>query len=181
MKVKNLVTLTGFQGKTTGGEEYRLIKMKDVNGEGDIDYYNLETVNAEKMDEKYILKEGDIIIKTKSSENTAAIIEEDFGNMVATSHFTIIRIPDKEVLDPYYLLTYINGARSQEYFKRNARGTVQPMISKSIIDDLEIKMIDRESQANIGDMHKLRQAYILETRAKIGYMKQAVENMLKES
>lgn len=181
VKVKELTTLTGFQGRATGGKEYKLIKMKDIDCEGNIDYYNLESFNSDRVDDKYILKMGDILIKTKSGENTAAIIEEDFENMVATSHFTIIRIGDKEVLDPYYLLTYINSFKAQEYFKRNARGTVQPMISKGIIDELDIKMIDIESQVNIGIMHKRRQAYILETEKKKSYMKQAIHKMIMES
>lgn len=158
MKLAEICTLkSGFQGKTTEGKDYNQIKLKDVTTDGVIKYEELETFNAEKVNEKYLLKKGDIILKAKSGDNTAAIIEEDIENTVAAAHFIIITVKDTEELDPNYLVAYLNSEYAQDYFKRNAEGTAQPIVKIKTLEELEVKEIKIEQQERIGDFYKLKQ------------------------
>lgn len=156
MKLSKLCTLkSGFQGKTTEGDQYRQIKLKDVTKDGIIKYEELEGFNSEKVNEKYLLKKGDIILKAKSGDNTAALINEDIRNIVPASHFIIITINDTNVITPEYLVAYLNSEYAQDYFKINAEGTALPIIKIKTLENLEIKIVNSETQKEIADLYKL--------------------------
>lgn len=156
MKLSKICTLkSGFQGKTTEGDQYRQIKLKDVTKDGVIKYEGLEGFNSEKVNEKYLLKKGDIILKAKSGDNTAALINEDIRNIVPSSHFIIITINDTNVITPEYLVAYLNSEYAQDYFKINAEGTALPIIKIKTLENLEIKIVDSENQKEIADLYKL--------------------------
>ncbi|WP_455794288.1 TaqI-like C-terminal specificity domain-containing protein [Clostridium butyricum] len=173
MKLSDICILkSGFQGKTTEGNEYRQIKLKDVTKDGIIKYEELEKFNTENINEKYLLKKGDIILKAKSGDNTAAIIEEDIENVVASPHFIIITVKDSTVLNPEYLVAYLNSEYAQDYFKKHAEGTAQPIVKLKTLEELDVKHIDLKKQKEIADMYKLikeeklTMEQIIENRAK---------------
>lgn len=173
MKLSNVCTLkSGFQGKTTEGNDYRQIRLKDVTKDGVIKYEELEGFNSEKVNEKYLLKKGDVILKAKSGDNTAAIIEEDIENVVTASHFIIITVNDTSVLSPEYLAAYLNSEYAQDYFKKHAEGTALPIVKIKTLEELEIKVVSLEKQKKIAKMYKLikeeklTMEQIIENRAK---------------
>ncbi|CAI3677403.1 Type I restriction modification DNA specificity domain [Clostridium neonatale] len=156
MKVKeNCILKSGFQGKTSEGGDYKIIKLKDVSKDGIINYDELESFGADKVNEKYFLKKGDIILKAKSGDNTAALITEDIKNVVAAAHFIVITIKDINVITPEYLTAYLNSEYAQDYFKQNAEGTTLPIIKLKTLEDLEVKVIDMEKQKKASDLYRL--------------------------
>jgi len=156
MNLLNVCTLkSGFQGKTTEGNDYRQIKLKDVTKDGVIKYEELESFSSERVNEKYLLKKGDIILKAKSGDNTAALIEEDVENVVPASHFIVITVNDTKVLNPEYLVAYLNSEYAQNYFKKHAEGTALPIVKIKTLEELEIKLIPLDKQKDIADMYKL--------------------------
>ena len=57
MKILDVCTLkSGFQGKTSEGEAFKIIKLKDVTKDGVIKYKELESFETDKMNEKFKLK-----------------------------------------------------------------------------------------------------------------------------
>lgn len=158
MKLSELCILKGgFQGKILeGGNTYRLIKLKDVSSYGDIKYDDLAYFTSEKeIDDKYILKKNDVIFKAKSGDNTAAIIDIDEEKVVATSHFIILTVKDTNILDPQYLVAYLNSEQAEDYFDRNSEGSVLSIIKLKTLEDIEIKLIDIEKQKEISKVYKL--------------------------
>lgn len=156
MKIKNSCSLkSGFQGKTREGETLRIIKLKDVNKDAFIKYNELESFDTDKMNEKFKLKKGDIILKAKSGDNTAALIEEDIENVVASSHFIVITVNDESVLSPEYLVAYLNSEYAQDYFKKNAEGTALPILKIKTLEELDIKVLPIDKQLEIANMYKL--------------------------
>lgn len=156
MKLSSICTLkSGFQGKATEGDCFRQIKLKDVTKGGLIKYEELEGFNSDKVSDKYLLKKGDIILKAKSGENTAALIEKDVENVVPSVHFIIIQINDTNLISPEYLVAYLNSEYAQDYFKKHAEGTVQPIVKVKTLDELDIKILDLEDQNKISNMSKL--------------------------
>ncbi|WP_252231859.1 TaqI-like C-terminal specificity domain-containing protein [Clostridium sp. ZBS15] len=156
MKVLNICTLkSGFQGKTSEGEAFKIIKLKDVTKDGIVKYEELENFDTEKMNEKFLLKKGDIILKAKSGDNTAALIKEDIGNIVAASHFIVITVNDDSVLSPEYLVAYLNSEYAQDYFKKHAEGTTLPIIKIKTLEELEIKELAMGKQLEVANMYKL--------------------------
>lgn len=156
MKISDVCMLkSGFQGKTNEGEEFKIIKLKDVNKDGIIKYDQLESFSTNKMNEKFILKKGDIILKAKSGDNTAALIKEEIKDVVAASHFIVITINDHSILNPEYLVAYLNSEYAQNYFKKHAEGTTLPIVKIKTLEELEIKEVDRDKQLEIANMYDL--------------------------
>ncbi|HAT4226410.1 TaqI-like C-terminal specificity domain-containing protein [uncultured Clostridium sp.] len=156
MKILDVCTLkSGFQGKTSEGEVFKIIKLKDVTKDGVIKYEELESFDTEKMNEKFLLKKGDIILKAKSGDNTAALIKEDIDNVVAASHFIVITVKDESVLSPEYLVAYLNSEYAQDYFKKNAEGTALPIVKIKTLEELYIKEVNMEKQLEVANMYNL--------------------------
>ena len=156
MKILNVCTLkSGFQGKTSEGEAFKMIKLKDVTKDGVIKYGDLEGFDTEKMNQKFLLKKGDIILKAKSGDNTAALIKEDIENLVAASHFIVITVNDDSVLSPEYLVAYLNSEYAQDYFKKHAEGTTLPIVKIKTLEELEIKELVMDKQLEVANMYKL--------------------------
>lgn len=122
----------------------KIIKLKDVTRDGVIKYEELEGLDCEKVNEKYLLKKGDIILKAKSGDNTEAIIKEDIEDIVPASHFIIITINDTNVLTPEYLVAYLNSEYAQDYFKKHAEGTALTIIKIKTLEELDVKIVDLE-------------------------------------
>ncbi|MFR8870776.1 TaqI-like C-terminal specificity domain-containing protein [Paraclostridium sordellii] len=146
---------SGFQGKVSQGEDFKQIKLKDVTRDGSINYGGLESFSSEKVNEKYLLKKNDIILKAKSGDNTAAIINEEVENMVATAHFIVIRVEDENIIDPEYLAMYLNSEYAQNYFKSCREGIAISIIKLKSLENLPIKMIDIEKQRELAKIYRL--------------------------
>jgi restriction endonuclease S subunit len=154
--LKDIAKLSsGFQGKTSEGESFKQIKLRDVTKNGNINYQELESFNSDKVNEKYLLKKNDIILKAKSGDNTAALINEDVEDIVATSHFIVIRVKDENELDPEYLAMYLNSEYAQNYFKSYREGTTIPIIKLKTLENLPVKKLDIEKQKELAKIYRL--------------------------
>lgn len=68
----------------------------------------------------------------------------------------MIRIEvEKDVLLPEYLVWFINSSYGAAYFKEFAKGTAMPLISKSVLEKMPVKLPSLESQKNIVDLVEL--------------------------
>lgn len=154
-KIANLIS--GFQGKVSEGTDFKQIKLKDVTKDGNINFEELDLFSYDKVNEKYILKRNDIIIKAKSGDNTAALINEDVKNTVATSHFIIIRVKDeyKNEIDSEYLAMYLNSEHAQNYFTSYREGVATPILKLKNLENLPVKKIDIKKQKELATIYRL--------------------------
>lgn len=188
MKLKQLCDIkSGYQGKMQEGKNYKIIKLKDVEKDGFINYNNLETFDTEKEPTKFLLQKGDVILKARSGDNTAALINEDTENIVAASHYMILKIKSTEKIElefkkeklndeykdielqPGYLELYLNSEYAQEYFKTNSEGTVLPIVKSKTLGELDIKLIPKHEQLKLieaYDLVKLERRYMEELAKK---------------
>lgn len=154
--LKDIAKLSsGFQGRVSEGEVYKQIKLKDVTKDGNINYEELDSFDVDKVQEKYILKKNDIILKAKSGDNTAALITEEVDNVVATAHFIVIRVEDENEIDPEYLAMYLNSDYAQNYFKAYREGIAIPIIKLKTLENLPIQNIDIEKQRELAKIYRL--------------------------
>lgn len=174
MKLMDLCTIkSGFQGRPSEGAIYKAIKLINVDKEGNIDLENLAEIESENMPDRFLLKKNDIIFKAKCAENSAALIETDLENTVATGHFLVITIHDTQQVDPAYLVTYLNSAVAQSYFKSNSQGATVPMIRLSTLQELEVKLPSIAKQQEIASAYQL----VKEEKA---VMEQLIQNREKQ-
>lgn len=186
--LKDLVDLrSGFQGKTVEGSTYKLIKLKDVQKNGIINEAELETFDADKVTSKHLLNKGDIIFKAKSVDNTAALIEKEVTNLVASAHFILMTIKEgaKEEVLPEYLMMYLNSEYTQSYCKKHAQGTVLPIMRLGDLENLEVVLPSIEEQRKLGSLYRLMikermtMEQMIEEREKqvAGKLRQAIEEV----
>lgn len=149
--------ISGFQFKAKQGDDYKIIKLKDVSSDGIINYDELDTFSYEKDISKFLLSEGDIIFKAKSVDNIAALIDRSVEGLVAFSAYIIIRIKEeyKDKILPGYLEIYLNSEKAQDYFKVNAEGSALPIIKIKTLEQLEIDVIPIEKQKELVEIYKL--------------------------
>ncbi|EJT5920871.1 TaqI-like C-terminal specificity domain-containing protein [Clostridium perfringens] len=181
MRLLDVCTLkSGFQGKTNDGEKFKVIKLKDVTKDGVIKYEDLECFDTDKMNEKYLLKKGDIILKAKSGNNTAALIKEDIENVVVSSHFIVITINDATVLNPEYLVAYLNSEYAQDYLKKHAEGTTLPIVKIKTLGYLNVKEIDMDKQLEVSNIYNLVKEEKLTMEKLIGNREKQFKAYLRE-
>lgn len=151
------ILISGFQGKVLEGDSYKQIKLKDVTRDGNINYEGLESFDVDKVNEKYILKKNDIILKAKSGDNTAALINKNVKNTVATAHFIVIRVKDeyKDEIDSEYLGMYLNSEYAQNYFASYREGVATPILKLKNLENLPVKKIDIKKQKELAKIYRL--------------------------
>lgn len=160
-KLHELVDMrSGYQGKVTEDEAahlVKLMKLKDVSKEGIINYEDIESVRIEKILPKHLLKQGDIIFKAKSGDNTAACIDRAQENLLATSHYILMSIKEafKDKVHPQYLAMYLNSAYAQSYIKARSEGTVLAIVKISGLEALEVTLPSMKEQIQLSELYEL--------------------------
>jgi len=128
---------------STNGKMYYHVTLKAVD-DNKIDLNLLETIKIEKeMNERYLLKKGDIIMKL-SPPFSAAVIDFNCKNLLGSSHFAIIRVKDK--FDPEYLSYILNGKYVQKQLNRIVEGGILSIIKINYLNEVKIRLMDKSEQ-----------------------------------
>lgn len=128
-----------------------VVQMKDITENGRFDSDNLIRINLNHIEERHLIKMGDIVLRSRGQTNKCALINKDIDIAVVTAPLLVIRIPDNSVL-PAYLAWYINQTTTQNYLASHARGTSVPMINKQVVEQLPVTVPSIECQQNIVDI-----------------------------
>ncbi|EJR43849.1 hypothetical protein IIM_05347 [Bacillus cereus VD107] len=134
---------TGYQGTRDQGETYQLINLTNLDVSGSIDFNNIKTFSTTQMDEKYLLKKGEILFKkSQSSQYAAGVFNEGPNNLVPSIHFFILSINEesKDIVIPEYVAWYLGEDVVRKYFQSIAAGMVTATIKKSDLATLEIEI-----------------------------------------
>ena len=140
-----------------------VIQMKDLTKEFGVDVNNLDKTEIPDIKAHYLMRKNDLIFKTRGLDTTASILDKDLINIILSAPLLRIRIESKNVL-PEYVFWYINQAPAQIFLNRRAKGTFQKMITKQVLEELEIEIPPLELQRKIVKVVKLaeREQRILE-------------------
>ena len=100
---------------------------------------------------KHLLNEGDILFAAKGTKNFAVSVKNKMGACVASSIFLVLRIKEefKKIVQPEFLVWFLNHPNSLAYLKSQAIGTGLPSISKKTLEEMEIILPSLNTQNNI--------------------------------
>lgn len=112
-------------------------------------------VDAVKDAKKYILRPNDIIVTGKGQRIFAWAYKEEYGEVIPSSLFYIIKINDSSKLIGEYLATVLNSQKVKHKLKSLSGGTSIPSIQKKELGQLNIHIPSIEKQMQIIDMSKL--------------------------
>jgi len=109
---------------------------------------------------KNYLKSGDILLATKGVDPFAALYDGQYEPAVASSVFTVVRINDPSTTLSEYLQWYLNHSTTASTLVAASRGTSIPLITRDVVEELEIPLPSVDRQAQIVRLHELQQQAI---------------------
>ncbi len=132
-----------------------VVQMKDLSADNTVDTKNALKIEMPTLKKKHLLKAGDLLFRSRGHNTEAAIIKVDPGGAIVASPLMRIRIIDKSIVMPGYLNWFISQAEAQSFFASRAKGSVQRMISKKALEDLEVVVPALQKQKHICELAEL--------------------------
>jgi len=110
--------------------------------------YLIEEKGKELSD--YSIEKDDIILAISSSVGECFIYKGDFEDIQFTlSHYLVKIKVDKSLINPYFLVYYLNTSMIKNYFRATETGKTQKNLSKEYIKKLPFPDIDVHKQNQI--------------------------------
>lgn len=125
------------------------IQLRDFSPEGVVDPECLTRVQLEDVADRYFVRAGDVIFRSRGERNTAAALDDRLQEPALAVLPLMVLRPKRHVVTPEYLAWVINQPPAQRHFDSAARGTNIRMIPRSGLDQLEIDVPDIKTQEEI--------------------------------
>jgi restriction endonuclease S subunit len=146
------------------GMRVELLTMQDLNYFANLSNEETTTkyirVQSDRIKSLSFVKEGDVVVSLSSCK--AVVIDIKVVNRLVLSNLAIIRIYDKDALDPNFLCWYINrNPNAIKKFKQLQQGThTVSIIPLSTVKNIDLEIIPISVQRKIGIIYELqRQRY----------------------
>lgn len=155
-QISSIFTGFTFRMMPLGNESGSLVVIQPKDIDPIANVLNVETalrVSDFSGDNKYILRQGDILLGNKGKNTPVILIGNPGIDMVASSAFTVIRPMQEKGVDPNYLAWYLQLPVTQNYFQSTKVGsTVLNLLTKSV-QDTEIHLPTLIEQKKIGSIY----------------------------
>lgn len=153
-KIKEIATVQmGYSFRSrleaSKGGDVAVIQMKDLLGDNTVNCAGLTKVDMKTIKKHHFAQEYDLVFRSRGHVTTAAVLLKDPGKAIIAAPLLRIRITRIDKILPEYLNWYISQRDAQVFLTSRAKGTVQKMISKQAIEDLEVWLPTLEKQKNI--------------------------------
>ncbi len=137
------------------GGSVSVIQMKDLHDDNTVDCDGLMKIDMEAVKEHHLARKGDLVFRSRGHTATSAVLLDDPGKAVVAAPLLRIRVTKLDKVLPEYLNWYISQRDAQIFLTSRAKGTVQKMISKQAIEDMEVALPSLEKQKNIVELATL--------------------------
>ncbi|MDI6452126.1 restriction endonuclease subunit S [Peloplasma aerotolerans] len=142
------------QTKNEIAKVYKVITLKSFEDDGWINLEYLDDYNSiELLDDRYITKENDILIRL-SNPYTAIQVKAEQAGFVIPSLFAIVRLNQKEI-DSGYLSFMLNSDTIKQSYFKNAMGITIPVIRMQTIRETQIPLVSTSEQHTISKISDL--------------------------
>jgi hypothetical protein len=131
------------------------IQLRDIAQDGSTNFAGLTRVALEGASEKYFVRPGDVVFRSRGDWSVASAIGSDLPEPALVVMPIFILRPKAGVVDPDYLAWAINSPAAQRYFDREAQGGNMRMIAKLSLESLEISVPDIATQKHIVEIDGL--------------------------
>lgn len=126
---------------------YNVLNYRGIDGEGNIILSALDRIDLNnKIDEKFITKENDVIMKM-TYPFKALLIKKQEENLLITSNFCKIICLNKIL--PEYLVACLNSDKISKKLKVESKNQTINQISIKDLAGIEIELYDIEKQKKI--------------------------------
>ena len=132
-----------------------VIQMKDLLDDNTVGCDRLIKTDMDMVKSHHLACKGDLVFRSRGLVSNAAILLEDPGIAVVAAPLIKIRITRLDRVLPEYLNWYLSQREAQVFLTSRAIGTAQKMISKEVLEDLEVVLPSLECQKNIIELASL--------------------------
>jgi len=112
-----------------------------------------EFLSTESIDDKYISRVGDVVVRLRKP-NVAAYIDENSAGLVIPSLMCIVRVKESSV-NSAYLAHYLNSSPVRKMLEREIKGTTIPMIKTKDLENLDVVLPSLEVQNKTVELMRL--------------------------
>ena len=154
---------------------YELLTLTDVN-EGTISDSLIRIDDNNNKYDRYLLKDGDVIITSKGTRIKTAVAEVGNRKIIPNGNLLVLRL-DTEKLNPYYLLSYLNSENGRLSLEQIQTGAKIISINPSRIEQMKISMIDKESQDLFAEKYKMIMKDYFLTQKHLNILKEQMDNL----
>ena len=137
----------------TENGNFRILQIRDIDKDGNISLSSISRVNIYNPIKEYIARKGDILLQNRGERTNAIVIEDEFNDLIVSSHFFIIR--PKFNIKSEYLAWYINSKIGQRYIKSCRRGSYILSIPKDSLIEMPVIVPPLDIQEKIVKLDKL--------------------------
>jgi restriction endonuclease S subunit len=184
-KINHIATVQmgySFRSRLETSEDGRIavIQMKDLQDDNTVSCDDLINIELDDVKEHHLAQKDDLVFRSRGLLTTSAILLEDPGKAVVAAPLLRIRVTMPDIVFPEYLNWYISQRDAQIFLTSRAKGSVQKMISKQAIEDMEVDLPSLEKQQSIVELASLsaREQSLLHTLA--NKRKQYIEAVLTQ-
>ena len=132
-----------------------VIQMKDLLADHTVADSGLDKIQSDSFRAHHYAKKGDLIFRSRGNQTTSAIVKTTIKNTVVAAPLFRIRIIDETAVIPDYLNWYLGQQDAQLYFAKRAIGSLHKVITKDVLENLEIALPNIEIQKKIGELVSL--------------------------
>lgn len=154
-RLKNIANIQSwFYLRTDNSWDVVYLQAKYFNDFWDLKEKLIPDIRHENVQERYLLKDWDILFSTKWTRNYATVYKKEYWPCIASSTFFTIKLKDIRIL-PEYLVTIINESQKTSYFKNHLSGWTIQSIPKPALEEFEIYIPPKEKQQQVVELYNL--------------------------
>ena len=175
------IVLSGYQYTSKSLKEMEpgignvdIVKITNII-EGEIDYASLASTDIDvRRIEKYLLKENDILISSKGTAIKLALVS-NLGDRKVIPHnnLMVIRVINEEVL-PAYLCCFLNSESGRLILNSLQTGSIIINITKSNLLELNIPVIDMDTQETIVNRYNILKNEIVKLKSRLNVLEEKI-------
>lgn len=160
----------------TGESPYALLSSNDIN-DGFINYKGLTRIFIKSSLEKYVAKNGDLVVTNKSSSPKLAVIECTSIKIIPTGSMIIIS-PHDNTLDCYYLKMFFESKKGFELLSKVQRGQKTTTLYPEDFKVLFIPYVDYQNQLQLVKNYKSKLSELAHKKAELDKIKKDIEILI---
>lgn len=174
-KLKDIVIGKPLYGAGEKGvknkSDVRYIRITDINEDGTL---NDDFVSAQKVDEKYILRENDFLIaRSGNTVGKTFLYKREHGKCIYAGYLIKFKLNLEKVI-PEYLLYYTKSKAYKTWISSNQRANAQPNINSEEFLNSPVIIPELSEQKNIVDQ-------IGKIKQEIQYLKGKDKNIIRKA
>lgn len=144
-----------FRNSCTPGDTGMLACfLRDVDSGGVLDVSSLKRVKGVSPNPSHLAKKGDVVFRSRGTTFAAAVVPTLSEELLVVAPMIRVRV-NSEIAVPDYLAWYINSSFGAAYFKEFATGSGISLISKTVLEQMPVKLPNLRVQQTIADLVKL--------------------------